>query len=389
MKVLLLAGFDRSLINFRGPLIRELVAAGCVVVAAAPPENPEVAAELAALGARFVPVELARTGLNPWADFRTYRRLRRLLAAERPDVLLSYTIKPVIYGSLAAGAERVPRVVALITGLGTAFHSEGWKGRGLRAVAAQLYRTALRRAHVVVAQNPEIAALFASERLADRAKLRVVRGSGIDLERFTAQPLPPGPVRFLYAGRLLQDKGLRELAAAARELRHRRPDAQCRIIGAPDPNPTGIAREQVEAWQREGIVTYGGHLADVRPELAACSVYVLPSYHEGMPRSVLEAMAVGRAIITTDTIGCRETVRLAPGAQRDHDGILTGENGLLVPVRDARSLAQAMARLADDPALVQRMAARSRALAEDDFDVRRVNVQMLDAMGISPQKDRT
>jgi glycosyltransferase involved in cell wall biosynthesis len=297
-------------------------------------------------------------------------------------VFLGYTIKPVVYGSIAAGAERVSRIVALITGLGTAFHTKGWKGRILRTAATKLYRRAFRHAHVVVAQNPEIAELFVAEGLADRAKVTVVRGSGVDVEWFAPLPVPTGPVRFLYAGRLLRDKGLYELAAAARELRLRGLDATFRLVGATDPNPTGISREQVEAWQAEGLLSYGGHVSDVRPELAACSVFVLPSYHEGMPRSVLEAMAVGRAVITCDTIGCRETIMLPAGAQRDEEGILAGDNGFLVPVCAARALARAMERLVRDPELVRRMGARSRTFAEAEFDVRKVNAQMLAAMGI-------
>jgi len=159
--------------------------------------------------------------------------------------------------------------------------------------------------------------------------------------------------------------------------------ARVSALGAPDSNPTGIAREQVEAWQADGFLSDGGHVTDVRPELAACSVYVLPSDHEGIPRSVLEGMAAGRTTITTDTVGCRETVRLPAGATRDDDAILTGENGLLAPVRDARAQARAMERRAHDPKLVRRMGARSRALAEAEFDVRRLNAQMLDALGIS------
>ncbi|MBX3739287.1 MAG: glycosyltransferase family 4 protein [Candidatus Didemnitutus sp.] len=387
MKVLLLASFDRSLVNFRGPLIRDLVAAGCKVVAAAPAESKEVPRQVEDLGARFVGVELARTGLNPWADFRTYRRLRRLIATEKPDVVLGYTIKPVIYGSLAAGSEGVARIVALITGLGTAFHSTGLKGRTLRTVALMLYRVSLRRAHRVVVQNPDIAALFIAERIAEKAKLTVVRGSGVDLVHFAERAVPAAPMRFLYLGRLLRDKGLAEFATAARQVRAVCPEAECRIVGGADPNPTGISLAEVHAWQAEGILTYAGHCSDVRPELEAATVYVLPSYHEGMPRSVLEAMAVGRAIITTDTIGCRETVRLRAGMKADAHRVLEGENGLLVPVRDAEALAEAMLRLARDPSRVRAMGARSRAIAVEEFDVRKVNAAMLGAMGVGASRE--
>lgn len=389
MKALLLAGFDRSLVNFRGALIRDLVAAGCEVVAAAPPEHGDVPDRLAALGARFAGVGLSRAGLNPLADLATYGRLRRLFRRERPDLVLSYTIKPVIYGSLAAAREGVPRIAALITGLGSAFHSPGPRGRLLRAVAVRMYRAALHRCGAVFVQNPDIASLFSAHGILPRQRMIVVRGSGVDLREFPRQPVPEGPPCFLYLGRLLRDKGLREFAEAARRVRAELPQVRCVIAGAPDPNPSGIPLAEVQGWAADGVLEYLPHQVDVRPLLAACSVFVLPSYHEGMPRSVLEAMAVGRAIVTTDAIGCRETVRRPAGASPDADGIVQGDNGLLVPVGDAGALARAMLRLVRSPGLAEAMGARSRVTAEEEFDVRKVNQAMLAALGIIPAASRS
>ncbi|MBI5425342.1 MAG: glycosyltransferase family 4 protein [Opitutae bacterium] len=381
MKFLLIAGYDASLTNFRLPLMRAVLAAGWEVVAAAPAETPRVPAQLAEAGIRFVPVHLARTGLNPLADWRSYRNLRRLCAAEKPDIVLSYTIKPVIYGSLAARAAGVPSVHALITGLGTAFYTEGLKGRLLRGVAEALYRRSLRGCGRVFVQNGEIEALFLERRLASRRQLVQVAGSGVDTEHFAPKPLPSG-TRFLYLGRMLRDKGLVELAEAAAELRRTHPEAGCRIVGAGDSNPTGIRETDIDGWVSRGWLERFPLCEDVRGHLAECSVYVLPSYHEGMPRSVLEAMSVGRAIITTDTIGCRDTVVVPAGSKRDVHGILQGENGLLVPTRSAHALSIAMQRLASDPELVRRMAIRSRQIAVERFDVRAVNQVLCVGMGI-------
>lgn len=381
MKVLVFAGLDYSLVNFRLLLLRNLVAAGCEVVAAAPAETVGLPERLRAEGVRFRSVVLARASLNPWADFLTYRALRRVCAEEHPDLVLSYTIKPVVYGSLAASAEGVPRIHALITGLGTAFHSSGIKGWALRAVAEFLYRRALARCTGVFVQNCDIERLFIARRLAPLEKLTLVAGSGVDTCHFLPTPVPDA-VRFLFLGRLLRDKGLTELVEAAAIVRRVYPEVAVSIVGALDQNPTGISAAEVCRWVNEGIVERHEACEDVRPHLAACSVFVLPSYHEGMPRSVLEAMASGRAIITTDTTGCRETIERIPGAMPDASGVEEGTNGLLVPVRSAASLAAAMLRLASSPEKVRAMGDRSRRIAERRFDVRAVNELMLSKMGI-------
>ncbi|MDW8468614.1 MAG: glycosyltransferase family 4 protein [Burkholderiales bacterium] len=209
----------------------------------------------------------------------------------------------------------------------------------LRAIAAALYRIALVGARTVFFQNADNRREF--ERLGivgSRHRVVTVAGSGVDLERYAPAPFPPEP-SFLMLARLLVEKGVREYVAACREVRRHRPQARCRLAGWIDDNPTAIRREELAQWQREGDVEYLGYLDDVRPAIAASAVYVLPSYHEGMPRSVLEAMAMGRPIITTDAPGCRETVE---------DGV----NGYRVPVRDSTALAQAMMRYAEAPELI-------------------------------------
>lgn len=380
-RVLVLGGYDRSLVNFRGALLRQLAEAGHEVCAAAPAETAGVPGQLASMGVRFIDVPLARTGLNPFADARTFFALRALFRREQPDTLLSYTIKPVIYGSLAAGSAGVPRINALITGLGAAFHTCGVKGRLLRIVAVLLYRCALRRCRKVLVQNRNIADLFVCEAIVPSEKIVVVPGSGVDVEHFVSQPLPEGPPVFLLLARMLRDKGVEEYVRAAQVVKHECPQARFLLVGDTDPNPAAIPAAQLDAWNRDGVVEWQAAVDDVRPLLAQCTAYVLPSYHEGMPRSVLEAMATGRPVITTDTIGCRDLV-FATG-DPNPSGVNWGSNGALVPIRNPQALAVAMLQLAKDPERCARMGREGRMLAERHFDVRKVNVQMLEAMALS------
>lgn len=382
MKILVLAGLDTSLLNFRGPLLRAFVEAGHDVVAAAPAQNVDVPTKLKSAGVRYEPIALARAGLNPLKDLASLFRLRRLIKQQRPDVVLSYTIKPVIYGSLAAWLAGVPRIYALITGLGAAFHTSGAKGRILRSMAVCLYRLALRRCTKVFAQNKDIADLFIREGIVTKEKISVVPGSGVDTTHFNFSPLPEGPPVFLYLGRLLRDKGIAELVAATRLLKVSHPETKVILVGDIDPNPASFSAAEVAVWQREGIVEHIGYQADVRPYLRDCTVFVLPSYHEGLPRSVLEAMATGRPIITTDAIGCRETVFEAGEADR-MTGIKCGINGFLVPVRSIEPLAVAMKSLAHDRDMAVAMGRESRTLVEKHFDVGLINNLMLSAIELS------
>jgi glycosyltransferase involved in cell wall biosynthesis len=349
-----------SLIAFRGDLIADAVALGHKVHALAPDIDEATANKLRELGAEPVAVPLGRTSLNPFDAMRSARALRSTLKGIRPDVLIAYTIKPVILGARAARGVGVPRFVPMITGLGYAFLGErSIKRRIIRETARFLYRRALREAHVRDFERMGI--------LAPSAPTLIVNGSGIDLDRFPQQPLVDRP-HFLMISRLLRDKGIREFAAASARIKRERPEVEISLVGWRDESPDSISQHELDAITASGV-TYLGKLDDVRPALAACSIYVLPSYREGTPRSVLEAMAVGRAIITTDAPGCRETV-------------VDGENGILVPARDADALYDAMLRLAVDAGLRSRMAESSRRLAEAKYDVRQVNRAILDAAGL-------
>jgi len=367
--VLLLASHAPSLVNFRGPLIAEMVRRGWRVTAAAPDFDTATRAGVAALGAHPVEVPMARTGMNPLADLAYRRSLIALLRRERPDVLLAYTIKPVIWGLLAARAAGVGRSIALITGLGYAF-TDG-TGGGLKrlvagVLASTLYRLALGRADRVLFQNPDDRDLFLERGLLrDQGQIAVVDGSGVDLDHYSPAALPAAPV-FLMIGRLLGAKGVREYATAALALKARYPEARFQLVGWRDPGPDTVGEDELQAWIAGGI-EHLGQLADVRPAIAAARIYVLPSYREGTPRSVLEAMAMGRPVITTDAPGCRETV-------------VEGQNGFKVPLRDAAALEGAMEHLILHPDQAAAMGQASLERVRARYDVHRVNAQILSAV---------
>ena len=370
MKFLLIAGFADSLIAFRKPLIVALLDNGVEVHVAAPElsANQEVMTELTVLGVVAHDIPMKRAGMNPLADLRALLALWQLMRQLKPQFVLGYTIKPVIYGTLAAWLARVPKRFALITGLGFAFMGEedGQRSK-VRALVQGLYRTALKRSHVVFFQNPDDEALFRQLNiLAPTVTSCVVNGSGVDVVQFEVAPLSiESAPRFLLIARLLGDKGVREYVQAAQQVKQRYPEAQFDLVGWIDANPNTITQPELDSWIAAGtIINFLGRLTDVRPAIRDCSVYVLPSYREGTPRTVLEAMAMGRAVITTDAPGCRETV-------------VDGDNGFLVPIKDAYALAQAMLRFIEQPELMAQMGHRSRVIAEEKYDVHKVNAQML------------
>jgi glycosyltransferase involved in cell wall biosynthesis len=368
MKVLCVAGFAPSLTNFRGPLLGEMVKRGHEVVALAPGEGVDLPG-LAALGVGFEPIPLARTGLDPVADVGTLAALAGKLRAHQPDVFFAYTIKPVIYGGLVArfACPRARRF-ALITGLGYTFLDRTTpKRRLLFELVRGLYRAGLSGSEAVFFQNRDDLAELAGLGILPRsAKRVVVDGSGVDVEKFAPAPFPDGPPVLLYVGRLARQKGVLEVVDAARRLGGR---VKIQLLGWREDGPDGIPETEVRGWEREGLVEYLGVTKDVRPHLARAYALLLPSYREGTPRSVLEAMAIGRPIVTSDAPGCRETV-------------VDGENGFLVPVGDGAAVARAIEKLLADPALARRMGKRSREMVEARYDVRKVNAQMLDTMGL-------
>ncbi len=378
MHILILGNDPKTLVNFRGPLIEAMLAAGHRVTAAGAGFDAAFDAWFQARGVSYFDVPIERAGLNPLSDWRTLRAFTTLMKTVRPDLLFAYMIKPVVYGLIAARLANVPRRAAMITGLGYAFTDDPNEGLAARAkrravnlAARAAYGAALRFADTVIFQNPDDRDAFARLGLT-RAHQRVglVNGSGVDLDHFRPAPMPEGPITFLMIARLLRDKGVYEYVEAARRVKREHPAARFVLVGPFDPNPTAVKPAEVDAWVREGVIEYAGAVDDVRPWIAGCHVFVLPSYREGTPRTVLEAMAMGRPVITTDVPGCREVVRAAI-------------NGLFVNSRSVEELASAQLQLARNAEQRRQMSAASAVIARRRFDATLVAQSTLRAL--SPQ----
>jgi glycosyltransferase involved in cell wall biosynthesis len=387
-KIAIVGGYGPSLSGFRGPLIKGMIACGHEVVGIAPDDDSRTQARLAELGARFVPIALKRASSNIAGDIHYYRDLKRIFAAEKPDIVFSYTVKPVIYGSLAARSVGVPKVYSMMTGLGHSYSEGGGpKRRLLRIVVSNLLYQAFKRCDGVFFHNPDdLAELRKSRVLRKDAKAYLVAGSGVDTEKFAIQPLPPldaeHPLTFSLVARLIEEKGILEYAEALREIK-KTYAVKGILVAHPDANPSAIPVEKAREWHKEGLLEFIEGTDDVRPYLKESHVFVLPSYREGTPRSVLEAMAVGRAVITTDSPGCRETVPLtSEGVEQKRTGeaVMRGRNGFLVRPRDSRAIVIAMEQFIENPSLVETMRAESQRLTRTKFDARLVTKAMLDVI---------
>ena len=376
MRVLVLSSLSFSLVNFRGQLLRSMVAEGHDVVASAPDRDPDVEARLASMGVRFVQTPMSRAGSNPLADLQTVASYVRLILSERPGLVVAYTQKPIIYGGLAARLAGGCRFFALMSGLGYVFSQAADERPLLRSLVRRLYRSALRGAETVFVFNGDDREEMLRQRiLSPRQRVVQVPGSGVDVDLFRSVPVPAGAPTFLMIGRYMRDKGIADFIEAAKIVRQRHPDVRFQLLGrVEDQSPTSVSRAQVEQWAGDWVELID-ETRDVRPYLAASTVFVLPSYYrEGLPRTILEAMATGRPIVTTDMPGCREPVA-------------HGVNGLLVPPQSAESLAAALLRFVDEPDLAQRMGKESRRIAERQYDVTLVNSLLLSEMKLKRRRN--
>jgi len=357
MNLILFANTDWYLWNFRRSLALALRESGHEVLLISP-DGP-YGEKLRSLGLRWQSVPMHRRSLNPLREALLLLHLVRLLRRKRPDIVHGFTIKCAVYGSLAARLAGIPARVNAVAGMGYVFTSNDRNARLLRPLVRALLQLALggRNARLIL-QNPDDLALFEQARLVDAAQVRLIPGSGVDCARFLARPegTRDGPLRVLLAARLLWDKGIAEYIVAARRLRGEGRALRFLLAGDRDPgNPAAVPEATVREWVAEGVVEWLGHVDDMPALFASVDVVALPSYREGLPKSLIEAAACALPLVTTDVPGCREVVT---------DGV----DGLLVPARDAGALATAIARLQDDPELAACLgaAARAKALAEYD-----------------------
>lgn len=351
--VVFVVNVDWFFLSHRLPIARAAAARGArvTVITADTGRADRIRAE----GFVHRPLRLSRRGRNPLSELRVIWDLARLYRTIEPDLIHHVTIKPVLYGSLAARlAVPAAGVVNAVSGLGFAFSD---RGRSFRPLVLGLYRMALKHTRAItVFQNPQDRALFETEDLVDPGRSVVIRGSGVDVTEFTPTEIPLAPPVVMLAARLLWDKGVGEFVAAARSVKRARPDIRFVVVGEPDPgNPGTVPEGQLHAWNEEGGVEFWGFRSDMREVLSQATLVVLPTYYpEGVPKILLEAAAMGRPMIATDAPGCREIVRV-------------GETGWQVPARDAPALAETVLAALDDQPQLRALGRSARRLAVDEF----------------------
>jgi glycosyltransferase involved in cell wall biosynthesis len=372
LRVALVCNYAATIPEFRGALIRALRDSGCEIFVLAPDWNETSRAHVEALGASCVSYRLVRASVDPAADLDALRSLVLALRRLRPTLVFAFMLKPIVLAAAACRIVGCSRFVAMVEGLGWTF-TEGGAGRTigrrmLQKTVQTALRLALRQAEAVFTLNADDTAFV--ERLGvSKSRLTLLPSIGIDLLQW--RPAPPylTPMTFTFVGRVLREKGILEFVEAAKRVRYRHPEIRFRSIGPLDSNPGAIREAAVRGWVEEGVLEWVPWTEDISLFLRETSVFVLPSYREGKPRSTQEAMAMARPVITTDVPGCRETV-------------VDGINGFLVPPRDPEALAKAMMRFIEEPELIGRMGRESRRIAEERFDVRRVNARILEVLGL-------
>ncbi len=368
MKIAVLSSHTSSLFWFRMDMMKDFIKYGHSVIALGPESETNWKTKFEENGIRYQQLYVERNGINPFSDLRTYRELKKFMKEEKPDKVFAYQAKTVVYGSLASKANGITEVYPLIAGLGSIFRGEGLKNKIIKTIMKTEYRVACNASKKIFFQNNDDKNEFINNGLIQEDKIVIINGSGVNLEKFKPEPLPEKPA-FLFIGRLIKDKGVMEYLEACKRIKAVYPEIKCLLVGPYDSNPSALQPEELEPYLDKNIIEYFGEQSDVRPYLIQCSTYVLPSYHEGTPKTVLEAMAIGRSIITSDAPGCRETVT-------------DGYNGYLVPVKDINGLVERMKNLILDQEENKIMAERSLKLAREKYDVKLVNKSIMETMDL-------
>lgn len=368
MKIAVLSSHTPSLYWFRMDMMRAFREKGHTVYALGNEDENKWALGFCKHGINYKQINVQRNGTNPFSDLKALRSIKKALKKIKPDKIFTYQAKTVIYGGIAAIQLGITEVYPLIAGLGSIFLNDSFKTKIIRKILMTEYKVAMKKATAVFFQNSDDEAEFKKHKAINNQNVVKLNGSGVSLEKFTVQPLPE-KFGFLCISRLIRDKGVYEYLEACEIIRKKNPDIRCLLVGPYDSNPSSLKPEELQEFIDNGVIEYFGEQSDVVPYLAQCSVYVLPSYREGTPKTVLEAMACGRATITTDVPGCKETV----------DNLI---NGLLVPAKNVEKLADAMQYMIDNPKELNRMAQEGRKKAEELFDVNKVNATICETMGL-------
>lgn len=366
--VAVLSSHTPSLFWFRMDMMEEFLARGWKVYALANEDGDSWKEKFEEHGILYRQIHVQRNGMNPLQDFKTFWSIKRQLADIRPDKIFAFQAKTIIYGGIAAGSLGIREFYPLIAGMGSIFLNNDLRTRLVRGIVSTEYRLALRHCPAIFFQNRDDEALFRDNGIIRNQKIVMLHGSGVSIERFQPTPLPERPT-FLCIARLIRDKGIMEYLEACRMIHKVHPEVRCLLVGPYDTNPSAVTPSDLEAYIQDGSVEFFGPAENVRPYYAQSSVFVLPSYREGTPKTNLEAMACARPVITTNAPGCKETV-------------LDGENGFLVPVRDSMAVFEKMLWMIDHPEDLSEMGLRGRKLAEELYDVHTVDAVICDAMNI-------
>lgn len=368
MKIAVLSSHTPSLFWFRIDMMRSFMEKGHTVYALGNEAEDKWSDRFQPYGIIYRQIDVQRNGTDPLRDLKSIGSIQSVLSEIMPDKIFTYQAKTIIYGTIAANRLGIKEVYPLVAGLGSLFLNDGIKTKSVRKILMTEYRYSMRKCPAVFFQNTDDLNTFRQTKVIRNQEIVMLHGSGVSLDKFTVQPFPE-QFGFLCISRLIRDKGVYEYLEACKRIKEANPSVRCLLVGPFDSNPSSLKKEELQRFIDKGIVEYFGEQTDVVPYLAQCNVFVLPSYREGTPKTVLEAMACGRASITTDAPGCRETVD-------------DRENGLLVPVKNVEKLAQAMQYMIDHPDEAAVMGKRGRTKAENVFDVNKVNERICLTMGL-------
>lgn len=366
MKIAVLSSHTSSLFWFRMDMMKEFKKNGHTVIALGSEPEADWKKKFEEYSIDYRQLYVERNGVNPLKDLKTLISLISFMKKEKPDKVFAYQAKTIVYGSIAAKINGISEVYPLIAGLGSIFRGQGFKNKIVKGIMKIEYWAACKFSKKVFFQNQDDKNEFILNGLLKNDKTVIINGSGVNLEKFKETPIPENPT-FLFIGRLIKDKGIMEYLEACKKVKEKYPEVRCLLVGPYDSNPSALTPEELKPYIESGVIEYNGEQNDVRPFIAQCSTYLLPSYHEGTPKTVLEAMAMGRSIITSDAPGCRETV-------------IEGLNGYLVKVKDTQGLISKMEYLISNQDICITMGKESAKIAKEKYDVRVVNQSIMKVM---------